>query len=76
MSLTARNTECRGTAEVRERIFPELLNELSVVKPDHPYLLQPPKLHRLDINLAQFMLDCTSYNLNAQLRISTGNGRV
>ena len=29
-------TECRGTAEVRERIIPELLNSLLLAKPNHP----------------------------------------
>ena len=56
-------TECRGTSEVRERIFPELLTELSGAKPDHVYLTHPPSFHKLDLNLAQFILDCTSFNL-------------
>ena len=66
-------TECRGTSEVRERIFPELLTELSGAKPDHVYLTHPPSFHKLDQNLAQFILDCTSFNLDNQLRISTNN---
>ena len=56
-------TECRATAEVRERIIPELLNSLLIAKPNHPYLASQPSLHELNHTLAQFILDCTSFNL-------------
>ena len=56
-------TECRGTAEVRERIIPELLNSLLLAKPNHPYLISQPSLYILNPTLAQFILDCTSFNL-------------
>ena len=62
-------TECRGTVEVRERIFPELLIALALVKPNHIYLTCPPSLHALDMTLAQFILDCTSFNLGDQYRL-------
>ena len=69
-------TECRGTTEVRERIFPELLNEIACTRPDHTYLTHPPSHHKLDLNLAQFILDCTSFNLGPELRININNNRV
>ena len=69
-------TECIGTAEVRERLFPELLNTLLSVEPDHPFLSLPPKLHTLDITLTQFILDCTSFNLPETIRVNQSNSRL
>ena len=69
-------TECRGTAEVRERIIPELLNALLTIQPNHTYLTCPPSLHNLDTTFAQFILDCTSFNLASQYRISMDNNRT
>ena len=69
-------TECRGTAEVRERLFPELVNLLLTAEPNHAYISTPPRLHSSDISLAQFILDCTSFNLPAQLRINYGNPKL
>ena len=63
-------TECRGTSEARQRIIPELLNALLVIQPNHTYLTCPPSLQNLDITFAQFILDCTSFNLPPQYRIS------
>ena len=68
-------TECKGTAEVRERLFPELLNILLSVEPNHTFLSLPPKLHSLDITLTQFILDCASFNLPETIRISHSNSR-
>ena len=62
-------TECRGTVEVRERIFPELLIALALVKPNHIYLTCPPSLHALNMNHAQFILNYTSFNLGDQCRL-------
>ena len=69
-------TECRGTAEARERIFPELLTTLAAAQPNHAYLLKPPSLHKLDLTLAQFILDCTSFNLDIMHRININNDQV
>ena len=66
-------TECRGTAEVRERLIPELLNILLTIEPNHTYLTHPPRLHSNDFYLAQFLLDCTSFNLPVQIRINHNN---
>jgi hypothetical protein len=72
-------TECKGTAEVRERILPKLLNALLHARPNHIYLIYfifiayltyPPSLLTLDTTFAQFILDCTSFNLSDQFRLS------
>ena len=63
-------TQCRGTAEVRERLFPELLMLLLTIEPNHAYITHPPKLHSNDLTLAQFLLDCTSFNLPASIRLN------
>ena len=69
-------TECRGTEEVRERIIPDLLNSLLITKPNHPYLVSQPSLHILDLTLAQFILDCTSFNLPDSHRIDVNCNHV
>ena len=69
-------TECRGTVEVRERIFPELLIALALVKPNHIYLTCPPSLHALDMDLAQFILDCTSFNLGDAYRLDINSNNL
>ena len=69
-------TECKGTAQVRERLFPELLIILLSVEPNHTFLSFPPKLHCLDITLTQFILDCTSFNLPEPIRISNSNSQL
>ena len=69
-------TECRGTAEARARIVPELLNILLAVQPEHIYLTCPPSLHIPDNTFTQFILDCTSFNLAPQYRISMDNSRI
>ena len=62
-------TECRETAETRERIIPEILNELLEINPTHVYLTRPLSLHTPDPVLTQFILDCTSFNLPDQYRL-------
>ena len=69
-------TECRGTAEARERILPEMLNALLLANPDHIYLTHPPSLHKLDLTLAQFILDCTSFNLPDQYRLRMTSNNI
>ena len=59
---------CRATAEIRERIFPELLNIVYQVQP-RSILLQ----NQSHPQLAQFILDCTSPNLDENLRIPAHN---
>ena len=56
-------TECRGTADLRERIFPQLLTTLNKLYPSHPLLQSPLSHHRLDYTLTQFLIDPTSFNL-------------
>ena len=69
-------TECIGTADVKERLFPELLNLLLAAAPTRTYLTQPLSLHTSDIYLAQFILDCTSFNLPEHLCINHNNPRL
>ena len=65
-------TICRATAEVRNRLFPELVNVVAKVQPmcsilqHHP----PPDI------LTQFILDCTSLNLPETIRIPAHNPLV
>ena len=69
-------TECTGTAEIRERMFPELLNILLTVQPNHAYLTCPPLINNLNHTLTQFLLDCSSFNLAPQYRINISNTRI
>lgn len=59
---------CSATAECRRRILPDLLN---AVQPTSHILGSPTKGQ-----LIQFILDCTSMNLDNNLRISTHNPRM
>ena len=60
---------CRATAEVRNRLFPELVNAIVKVQPMCSLLhYHPPP----DI-LTQFILDCTSLNLPDSVRIPAHN---
>ena len=60
--------ECRALAEVRDRIFPDLLNIVAQVQPTSHIL------HRAapDV-LTQFILDCTSINLDESIRVPAHN---
>ena len=69
-------TECKGTAEVRKRILPEPLNALLHAKPNHLYLTYPPSLLTLDTTFVQFILDCKSFNLADQIRLSVNNDYI
>ena len=60
-------TECRGTAETRHRIFPDLLNMVAMITPNNE-LLNPHTL--TSTTLTQFILDCGSMNLNNSYRLS------
>ena len=60
-------TTCRGTADVRERILPELLNTVAKANPCSG-LLDLPELSMQ--TLTQFILDCGSPNLNNNIRLS------
>ena len=61
---------CRSTAEVRRRLYPELLNTVAQVQPLCALLQpqQPPPSV-----LVQFILDCTSINLPESYRIPAHN---
>ena len=65
---------CIATAEVRRRLYPELLNVVAQVQPLcgilHSHPPQPSSV------LAQFILDCTSFNLPESCRIPTHNPEV
>ena len=55
---------CRAMADIRQRIFPELMNAVAIVYPASLILkYQPPS------QLAQFVIDCTSFNLHDSYRI-------
>ena len=59
---------CRATAEVRHRLYPELLNTVLQVQPNCSIL------HGCSMSqLTQFLLDCTSINLQDTLRIPSHN---
>ena len=60
-------TECRSTADVRERIFPDLLNVVAEVNPNSGILNLPSLTSNI---LTQFILDCGSSNLNNDFRLS------
>ena len=58
-------TRCRGTADTRYRIIPELLNTILLYFPTNDLLKNQNHEH-----LTQFILDPTSINLPASTRIS------
>ena len=60
---------CRATADVRDRLFPELMNTVAQVQPmSHILLSHPPAS-----TLTQFVLDCTSFNLPDSIRVPVHN---
>ena len=61
-------TACKATAEVRHRIYPELMNTVLHAKPNSSILH-----NHTDSQLAQFLLDCTSINLDESIRIPAHN---
>ena len=58
-------TRCKGTADTRHRIMPELLNMLATYYPENRLLTQPAH-----DTLTQFLLDCSSLNLPSDIRLS------
>ena len=58
-------SQCRSTADSRERYLPDLLNQIATHYPTNRLLhnLFSPRI------LTQFLLDCTSLNLPADIRI-------
>ena len=62
---------CKGTAEPRQRIYPELVNTVAQVQPTCEIL----HTHN-DMILTQFILDCTSPNLPDHYRVPSHNPRV
>ena len=65
-------TECRATANIRERLLPELYNLLAEVQP-HSGLLSGHVPKRV---LTQFLLDPTSLNLSNTHRMSIQHPRL
>ena len=62
---------CRSTSDVRERIFPELMNIVFQVQPNSRILDNPTPAV-----LTQFILDCTSINLDEDIRIPAHNPNI
>ena len=58
-------TRCRGTADTRTRITPDLLNLIAHYLPGNDILVHPNQTH-----LTQLILDPTSLNLPMTIRIS------
>ena len=61
-------TTCHATSEIRRRIYPDLLNTVLQVQPTSKILENPSSEQ-----LTQFILDCTSLNLNDSLRVPSHN---
>ena len=57
-------TRCRGTADTRGRVIPDLLNTLAQLIPKNSLLFS-----YTNELLTQFMLDCTSLNLPVNIRV-------
>ena len=60
---------CRATKDIRDRLLPDLLNTVAIVQPACQILDLPPAPHIL----AQFVVDCSSFNLPDRIRIPTQN---
>ena len=60
-------TECRSTAEIRERLYPNLVNLVAVIDPSSGILNQQQTPNRI---LTQFIIDPASINLPSSYRIS------
>ena len=63
---------CKATTEVRDRLYPELVNVVASVQPMCAILTQHPPA---DI-LTQFILDCSSANLPESFRIPIHNPNI
>ena len=64
-------TNCSATSECRCQILPELLNIFAAVQPMSQVINNPTTP-----NLAQFLLDCTSINLDSSLLVPAHNPKV
>ena len=64
---------CRALSDVRDRLYPELLNTVVKVQPNNNIIRAAH--HTPDI-LAQFLLDCTSTNLPEAYRIPAHNPKI
>ena len=64
---------CRALSEVRDRLYPELLNTVVQIHPTNDILHES---YRTPDILTQFILDCTSTNLPDSCRIPAHNPRV
>ena len=60
--------QCRALSDVRDRLFPELMNTVCRVQPSSSILCNPSP-----IDLTQFILDCTSINLDSTTRVPAHN---
>ena len=65
-------TSCRATADVRDRMLPELLNTVAWVQPCCSIL----ESYEQPWVLTQFILDCTSLNLPDSYRVPSHNPNV
>ena len=63
---------CKSTADIRGRLFPELMNTVAKVQPMSKILQYHPPAPIL----TQFVLDCTSFNLPDDIRIPVHNPGV
>ena len=60
-------TQCSATADIHQRLLPELLNVVSQVQPSSAILTNQSQY------LTQFILDCSSLNLPQTYRVPTHN---
>ena len=67
-SVTHIIVKSRALAGVRDRIIPELMNAVAKVQPSSQILNQPS-----EADLTQFILDCTSVNLDNNIRVPNHN---
>ena len=65
-------TECRATADIRERLLPELHNLLCEIQPTNGLLDHCTPKH----TLTQFILDPTSFNLSYRYRVPIQHPRL
>ena len=64
---------CRALSEVRDRLYPELVNTVVQVQPNNDII---HTAHHSPNVLAQFILDCTSTNLPESYRIPAHNPEI
>ena len=64
-------TRCRGTADTRNRLMPDLLNTVHKFFPNNKILE-----HTDHLTLTQFILDCSSLNLPSLIRIEPSHTEI